>query len=194
MICKHEYFATQQKCVNYGSLSGCFLCEKMLTVCFVFVSPLHFPPCSAPLIHFTCLGKGIPTEANSNMHLPNDPWPWADKVTSTDFYNHFCHHASLLFSLPEIVRKKKIVVKKKKSSGQTCCSDALQAQADKNIKIMTAKHERWTETAKDAGEIGGQKVTGHYNSLIKGKYSLASWGIFKKFSWGIKMPKISSTI
>lgn len=86
----------------------------MLTVCFVFVSPLHSPPCSAPLIHFTCLGKGIPTEANSNMHLPDDPWPWADKVTSTDFYNHFCHHASLLFSLPEIVSKKKKKIVKKK--------------------------------------------------------------------------------
>lgn len=66
-------------------------------------APSHsFTPCTpllpTSLTHSTHLKKGFPSEANSNMHLPSDPWPWADKVTSRDFYSRFWLHTSVRVS------------------------------------------------------------------------------------------------
>lgn len=116
--------------------------QSSLSVSFTYVSP-----CPALLIHSARLGKGLPSGANSSVNLPSDPWPWADKVTSHNFYSRFCLHTSLCVALLEIVSRILSVMKGGglRGSGQTCCSDALQAQADKNIKTMTAKYERWTK-------------------------------------------------
>lgn len=104
-------------------------------------------PLSAPLVHSSHLGKGCPSEANSSVHLPSDPWTWVDKVTSHDFYSRFCLHTSLCASLARNSKSDTVVMKSPelRGSGQTCCSDALQTQADKKIKTMTAKFERWTK-------------------------------------------------
>lgn len=49
-----------------------------------------------------------------------------------------------------------------RGSGQTCCSDALQARTDKNIKTMTAKYERWTKPQRMAGgrRRRGRRISG----------------------------------
>lgn len=120
----------------------------LLTVCSVSLfHPCVPPPPPTSLTHSTHLEKGFPSEANSNMHLPSDPWPWADKVTSHDFYSRFWLHTSLCVSPAWNSTSDTVVMKSPelRGSGQTCCSDALQARADKNIKTMTAKYERWTK-------------------------------------------------
>lgn len=132
---------------KHTSLSDSFLSNTVHSLLCLTLSPLRVSPCPAPLIHSTRLGKGFPSEANSNVHLPSDPWPWADKVTSHDFYSRFCLYTSLCVAPAWNSKSDSVVMKSAelRGSGQTCCSDALQAQADKNIKTMTAKYERWTK-------------------------------------------------
>lgn len=156
------------------------LSSTVFTVCFVSLFHLCVS-LPAKLLSFFLLrlGKGFPSEANSNLHLPSDPWPWADKVTSHDFYSRFCLHTSLCVA-PAWNSKSDTVVMKSaelRGSGQTCCSDALQAQADKNIKTMTAKYERWTKPQRMLAREGSKRwrSSGIYTLNKNVFYSAPVW-------------------
>lgn len=87
------------------------------------------------------------SEMNSVARLPNDPWPWADKVTTADFYCLSGLLSAQALCRPQIRRRIPIIMKNskmrgKKHTGQTCCSNTPKARPDKNISVMTAKYVR----------------------------------------------------
>lgn len=111
------------------------------------------------------------SEMNSVARLPNDPWPWADKVTTADFYCLSGLLSAQALCLPEIQRRIPIIMKnskmgkmerkkkKMKHTGQTCCSATPKARPDKNISMMTAKYVRRIIKKKreNEGVVGGVK-------------------------------------
>lgn len=79
------------------------------------------------------------------------------RLSPTPPPTHTPHHPAWNSTSDTVVMKSPEL----RGSGRTCCSDALQARADKNIKTMTAKYERWTKpqrmAGREKGEDGGSK-------------------------------------
>lgn len=58
------------------------------------------------------------SEMNSVARLPNDPWPWADKVTTADFYCLSGLLSAQAPCLPQIQRRIPIIMKNSKMRGK----------------------------------------------------------------------------
>lgn len=110
-----------------------------LTVSSLHVSPYLLRSFTLVILEKGVLVRRIPACTCQVTH--EHGWTRLPVMTLTAC---FCLHTSLCVSLARNSKSDTVLMKSPelRGSGQTCCSDALQTQADKKIKTMTAKFER----------------------------------------------------
>lgn len=149
--CCHVYWLKRLK-----ETSGC--CNR--TIVAIQIHHLLLAPSMSLSIPSYFLSFALPShslllsEMNSVARLPNDPWPWADKVTTADFYCLSGLLSAQALCLPEIQRRIPIIMKnckmrkKKKWNAQDKPAPLLPPRPDLTKTSVGWHQNMWGELQK----------------------------------------------